>query len=268
MNEYIEKIKQADKKKLLRYGIITIGLVILLIIYSLSSSKSNLEAEVQKNEEKISSLNLKINFNDRSYKDLNEKYEKKEIEYSTYKTKMEPYEELELAEAETQKAQLQKEKEEAEKQQEEAKKKEKEEAAKAEAAKKEKEEAEAAEKKKQEDKVQAELEAEEAKGYETGTTFDQLARTPDDYLMTKVKFSGKVIQVMEGDGYTQVRFAVNDNYDTIILAEISLELTDNNRILEDDYVTLSGYSMGLLTYESTLGGEITIPSITVEKIER
>ncbi|MER2174349.1 MAG: hypothetical protein ABS911_06700 [Carnobacterium sp.] len=86
--------------------------------------------------------------------------------------------------------------------------------------------------------------------------------------MTKVKFFGKVIQVMKADGYTQIRFAVDDNYDTIILAKISSELTDNNRILEDDYITLSGYSMGLLTYESTLGGEITIPSITVNKIER
>lgn len=40
-------------------------------------------------------------------------------------------------------------------------------------------------------------------GNDTGITYDQLARNPDDYLFEKVKFRGKVVQVMEGDGITQ-----------------------------------------------------------------
>lgn len=189
-------------------------------------------------------------------------------EYEAYKEKMSPYEELEKSEADAKKAEADAKNAELKKKEAEEKAKKEAEAKAAEEEKKAKAEAEAAKKQQEEDDEKARLEAEEAKGYATGTTFDQLARTSDDYAYTKVKFSGKVVQVMEGDGTTQIRFAVDDDYDKIIYAEISSDLTNNNRLLEDDYVTLSGISMGLLTYESTMGGEITIPSIVVDKIDR
>ncbi len=44
----------------------------------------------------------------------------------------------------------------------------------------------------------ARLAAEEAQGYETGITYDNIARTPDEYTGKKVKFTGKVIQLIEG----------------------------------------------------------------------
>ncbi|NBI06979.1 hypothetical protein [Senegalia massiliensis] len=40
----------------------------------------------------------------------------------------------------------------------------------------------------------------------------------------------------------------------------------NVRILEDDLVTIKGSSIGLYTYESALGGNITIPRILVSEI--
>lgn len=113
----------------------------------------------------------------------------------------------------------------------------------------------------------AKKEAEEAKGYDTGITYEQLARTPDDYMLKKVKFSGKVIQVLEDEDNTQIRLAVNDNYDTIIYIEYESNIV-SSRVLEDDYITVSGVSMGLLSYKSTMGGTITIPSVIVSKIER
>ncbi|WP_342542099.1 hypothetical protein MHH33_14260 [Paenisporosarcina sp. FSL H8-0542] len=73
--------------------------------------------------------------------------------------------------------------------------------------------------------------------------------------------------MMEGDGETQVRIAVNDDYDKIIYASYVSYIVDS-RILEDDLITLMGTSDGLLTYESTMGGEITIPSIIIDKIEQ
>src|SRR5699024_3569548 len=76
-------------------------------------------------------------------------------------------------------------------------------------AQKEKEEKEAAE-------AEKKRKEEEAKGYETGITYDQLARTPDDYDYKKVKFYGKVIQVIEGDDTTEIRFAVDDDYNQVI----------------------------------------------------
>jgi hypothetical protein len=110
-------------------------------------------------------------------------------------------------------------------------------------------------------------EEKEKRGYATGITYNQLARTPDKYIGEKVKFNGKVIQVMEGDGVTQIRLAVKDNYDTILFAEFDSSVVDS-RILEDDVITIMGLSTGLITYDSTMGGKISIPGVSIEKIEQ
>lgn len=129
------------------------------------------------------------------------------------------------------------------------------------------EELKAKEEAKKEEEANKKRAEEEARGYDTGITYDQLARTPDDFIGKKVKFYGKVIQVMEGDDSTQIRMAVNDNYDTVVYAEYDSK-TVTSRILEDDYITISGLSMGLLSYNSTMGGKITIPSVLVSKIDQ
>ncbi|MEG1411703.1 MAG: toxin regulator [Terrisporobacter sp.] len=130
----------------------------------------------------------------------------------------------------------------------------------------EKAEKERKEKEEQEKKEQAEKEKKEKQGYDTGITYSQLARTPDEYMLQKIKFQGKVIQVMEGDGVVQVRLAVGGNYDNIILCEYD-SLIVSSRVLEDDYITVYGLSAGIMTYTSTMGGEITIPSMLVDKID-
>ena len=97
---------------------------------------------------------------------------------------------------------------------------------------------------------QAEAAEKEKLGYETGITYDQLARTPDDYVGDLVKFTGEVLQVTEGDGYAHYRIAVNGNYDQVLFVQIDSSLTQNNRILEDDEITIFGESYGLHTYQS------------------
>lgn len=117
------------------------------------------------------------------------------------------------------------------------------------------------------DKQKAAEEAEAAKGYETGISYDQLARTPDQFKDKKVKFYGKVIQVIEGDASVQIRLAVDDNYDTILFGEY-INSTVSSRVLENDYITIYGTSVGTISYESTLGGTITIPGVSIEKIDQ
>lgn len=117
------------------------------------------------------------------------------------------------------------------------------------------------------DEANAAKAAEEAKGYETGITYDQLARTPDDYKGSKVKFSGKVVQVIEGDGKVQLRLAVNNSYDNILFLEYDSSLV-KSRVLEDDQITIYGISAGTITYQSTMGGNITIPAVLVQKIDQ
>ena len=181
--------------------------------------------------------------------DLQKEYDALKSEYDAYKEEMEPFEEMTAAQAEAEKAKAEQEKAKAEKEEAERKA------------------AEQAEKEKKEAEEKAAREAEEAKGYETGITYDQLARTPDDYTGKKVKFYGKVLQVMEGDGEVDIRLAVDDNYDTVLLGVYDSSIV-SSRVLEDDHITVYGKSAGLYTYQSTMGGKITIPSVLIEKIEQ
>lgn len=169
---------------------------------------------------------------------LSEEYDKLEKKYHSYKKKMKPYEELDAAEAEARKIEAERKA---------AEKKAAEEAAAAEAA--------------------AAAAAEEAAGYETGISYEQLARTPDEFEGKKVKFYGKVIQVLEGTGTINIRLAVNDDYDMIILAEYDSGIVAS-RILEDDYITIYGVSTGTISYEATSGTTITIPGMSVDRIEQ
>lgn len=97
--------------------------------------------------------------------------------------------------------------------------------------------------------------------YQTGITYDQVARTPDEYDMKKVQFTGRVLQVMEDKTETQIRLGVDGSYDNVILVSIDKSDLNGSRILEDDLVTVSGVSSNTVSYESTLGGNITIPSM-------
>lgn len=102
--------------------------------------------------------------------------------------------------------------------------------------------------------------------YMTGITYDQVARTPDNYEGKKIQFTGKVIQVIEGESETQVRLAVNGNSDNVILIGFDPDILNGSRILEDDLITASGTSKGTQSYESTMGGKITIPAMTANII--
>lgn len=98
--------------------------------------------------------------------------------------------------------------------------------------------------------------------------YDKLARNPDDHEGKMIKGSGKVIQVMDGENEVDLRIATSsDGYDDVVLAYYDPSIVDS-RILEDDQVTYYGESLGLYTYESTMGGEITIPLVEIHKITR
>ena len=128
----------------------------------------------------------------------------------------------------------------------------------------------AAEKKAAEEKAAKEKAAKEAKekqGYNTGITYEQLARTPDKYKDEKVKFTGEVIQVVEDDSMITLRLAVNSDYDNILLLAYEPSIV-SSRVLEGDTITIYGVSNGVYTYQSTMGGNITIPLVIVQKIDQ
>lgn len=124
-----------------------------------------------------------------------------------------------------------------------------------------------AERKKEEEELRKQ-EEEAKKGYDTGISYSQLARTPDEYMGKKVKFSGKVLQTVEDSSSSvTIRLAVDGDYDNVILGVYDSSIV-SERILEDDYITIYGLSAGIFTYESTMGANISIPSISIDKISR
>lgn len=106
------------------------------------------------------------------------------------------------------------------------------------------------------------------KDYNPQITYDDLARTPDKYKYKRITFQGKVVQVMEDDenDQTQIRLATKNGYDDVILVAFDRSIV-NTRVLEDDIIRFYGISAGLITYESTMGGNITIPAASAEKIK-
>lgn len=237
-----KKKSKEDRKKIARIiADIVGGVLVVTFLITTAVSKS----EYGKLAEKYRNLATANRNNETEIADLT----KIKNEYGEYKERMKPYEALDEAEAKERQI----------------------EADKVAADKKAADEKAAADKKAADEKAAADAAAAkaaaEAQGYETGITYDQLARTPDDFKGKKVKFTGKVIQVMEDSDTINIRLAVNDNYDTILLGEYSPS-TVSSRVLENDHITIYGTSIGTISYKSTMGGSITIPGVYISKIDQ
>ena len=95
--------------------------------------------------------------------------------------------------------------------------------------------------------------------YRTDYDIKDIERNPEEYKDELFSFEGKIIQVLEDDIYTSYRIAINDDYDRIVYVQ-TFTTTLEGRFLEDDYVTVYGMFTDLLTYETVLGANQTIPA--------
>lgn len=122
----------------------------------------------------------------------------------------------------------------------------------------------------EEDERKAQEEAarqeEEAKGYETGITFEDISRSPDKFKGKKVKFSGSVLQIIDGYLSNDIRMSTNGNYDDVILVEYKTSLIDY-RLLEKDKITIYGTFSNLQSYTTVMGSTVTVPLIKADRIE-
>ena len=117
-------------------------------------------------------------------------------------------------------------------------------------------------------KAAAEKAAQEAADKDPNTyqalPYDEMARNGDNHKGEKLQITGKVIQVMDSDeGFATLRVATRDGYDDVYLVEIPANQWKTHRLLEDDVITFYGNVYGLYSYDSTMGGKITVPAITV-----
>ena len=101
--------------------------------------------------------------------------------------------------------------------------------------------------------------------FRSDVSYDEIARHPNDYDGELLTFSGEVAQVIEGDGMTELRIAVDGDYDDIIYGIYDNRILDS-RLLENDKIQFYGESCGIISYQSTLGETISIPSMSIYKI--
>ncbi len=126
--------------------------------------------------------------------------------------------------------------------------------------KQEKEKKEAEQKAKEEQEKQAFIES--CQIY----TFEQLARNPQNFKGTNVKLTGEVVQVIEGlySNSLRVNITKKGNYSTYYTDTIYVNYVPEqgeDKILEDDIITIYGTAQGDYSYTSTMGATITLPFV-------
>jgi len=95
------------------------------------------------------------------------------------------------------------------------------------------------------------------------TSFNELDKNPDKYAGQRVVYTGRVIQIMEDFGTTDIRMDVNDVFgDTIYVT-----FDGTTSAVEDSMITVYGEVYGSYTYESVAGYQITLPRITAKYID-
>ena len=99
----------------------------------------------------------------------------------------------------------------------------------------------------------------------TEKNFDDYAKNEKLHTDEQISFSGKVLQVIEGDEATTMRVAIDKWSDQVVYLTVPKELLEV-KVLEDDKIDVKGTYTGLYSYSSTLGGKITIPSCRADSL--
>jgi len=92
-------------------------------------------------------------------------------------------------------------------------------------------------------------------------SYDELFRHSADHIGDLVYFKGQVIQVLGETGNFEMRISVTPGSYGFWDDPVYVLYVGDERFLDDDVVEFIGISTDLLTYESVLGGDITIPSV-------
>lgn len=103
-------------------------------------------------------------------------------------------------------------------------------------------------------------------------SYNNIARSPNEYKGKYAKIYGKVLQVMQEKSGGKISYTLRIGtggsyyYDKVILASYTAS-EDEPRILEDDMITAYGMLGGEYTYETVMGNEITLPLMFIEYVK-
>lgn len=117
-------------------------------------------------------------------------------------------------------------------------------------------------------KAQAEAEAKlkDPANYRADITYDQLAQAPDTYYSEMIAMSGRVIQVMQGEGSSQLLVAVDDKEGAVMFLGYESNIIESG-ISENALIKFYGTAAGTISYDSTIGETITVPAAFVNMME-
>lgn len=102
----------------------------------------------------------------------------------------------------------------------------------------------------------------------TKKTYDEIARNPEPYRLQNITFKAKVVQVVEGaGGENMYRVAVDSDSNCMFYVEYTLP-SGASRILKNDVVTLTGMYYGIYTYQTTIGGSVSVPALLATEIKK
>lgn len=115
------------------------------------------------------------------------------------------------------------------------------------------------------------LEIEKFKAETERIPYEDLARNPKEHEGKKVVFTGEVVQVLESRKNVIYRINVTPKefglYTDAVYVTYRRQDDSESRILEDDIVIFWGTSKGLVTYETVLGNDHTVPRVEAVAIE-
>ena len=101
-------------------------------------------------------------------------------------------------------------------------------------------------------------------------SFDEMARTPQQYFMKQVRVHGRVIEIQ--DANNEVTIQVNISTNELDFRENILILYSRSRseprLFDGDVVDVRGVFRGLITYTSVLGVQLNMPAVTAEELIR
>ena len=97
-------------------------------------------------------------------------------------------------------------------------------------------------------------------------SYEDILRYPDKHNGENIQIYGKVLQKMESSSFVVLRVGTTGRYyDSVFYVTYFMDDTMPS-VIEDDFVTIYGSCSGTKTYETIMGGSVTIPSMYAEKI--
>jgi hypothetical protein len=97
--------------------------------------------------------------------------------------------------------------------------------------------------------------------------YNQLEKNPDNYVGTKVAYTGQIFQIQEDGAGGWMLLSVTDEGYGLWTDNIYVEYEGSIAAAEDDVITVLGTVQGQYSYETQIGGETFVPHVQARYID-